>query len=246
MTPLDIITSAMRLIGVLASGETPEAAEAEDALVIANSMMDAWTAVRTLVFTVNRSGPFNLTPGQQTYTMGPGGGPFNLTSVRPPKITRMGMMVLTNPLQPLELEVEMLTDAEWADIPVKNISSSIPLKCWDDGGFPQRTLSFWCVPTTVVQAVPYVWQALTQFADLFTDYKFPPAYEKAIRYNLAVDLAPEFGVESLNPVVAQQAILTRGEIKRMNSPIIDLKCDPAVLGSGGIYDWRSDTFVKSS
>lgn len=244
MTPLDFISSAMRLIGVLASGEQPEAAEAADALVISNSMLDAWTAERLMIFTVNRSGPYTLTPGQQTYTLGPGGGTFNLTATRPPRITGMGVIVLTNPLQPLELPVEMLTDEQWAAIPVKNIQSSIPLRCWDDGGFPQRTLSFWCVPNTVVQIVPYVWQALTKFADLTTDYTFPEAYEKAIRYSLAVDLAPEYGAE-LRPEVVSQALSSRAAIKSMNSPIIELRCDPAVTGQGGIYDWRSDTFVKT-
>lgn len=248
MTGNDLIASAMRLCGVLANGENPEASEAQDAFLILNQMIDAWTADRLMIFTVNRSGPYSLTPGQQTYTMGPVVVPGipQLVAVRPPSITAMGVIVLTNPLQPLEIPLEMLTDQQWAAIPVKNIQSSIPLKVWDDGGFPNRVLSFWCVPNTLVQVVPYVWQALQQFADLFTDYTFPPAYLKALRYNLAVDLAPEFGVENLNPITAAQAITTKAEIKKVNSPIIELSCDPAVLGSGGIYDWRSDTFINTT
>src|SRR5947208_3192286 len=124
MTGLALISSALRLIGVLASEETPTAAEAADALVVLNQMIESWTVERMMIFTLGIS-EFPLIPGQQTYTLGVGGN-FNLA--RPARIERMGIVSLNNPSQPLELPLEMLDDEQWAAIPVKLIQSSLPQK----------------------------------------------------------------------------------------------------------------------
>ncbi len=237
MTANDLISSALRLIGVLASGETPSAAEASDGLTILNQMLDSWNAERLAIFSVQRQ---VVVPAvlKQAYTVGPGGD-FNIA--RPPRIERVGVISLTNAVQPLELPVEMLTDVGWESIPVKNIFSSLPLKVWNDLGFPFMTLSFWPIPNVQVNFALYIWAALAQFPDLVTDETFPPGYLKALRYNLAVDLAPEFGRE-LPAVVAAQAVDSKSKIKALNIVPIDLKCDDALVNQGGgLYNWLSDT-----
>ena len=231
MTGNDLIASALRLIGVLASGETPSASEANDALMIANQMLDSWTAERLMIFGGSMQ-EFSLTPTKQTYTLGTGGD-FNMP--RPARIERMGIVSLNNPAQPLELPLEMLTDEQWEDIPVKLIPSSLPQEVYDDGAFPLRNLSFWSIPSVACNIRIYSWSALTQF-DLFTDITFPPGYMKAIRYNLAVDLCPEFG-RSVSPEVAMQAVSSKAIIKSINIPLLDLRCDAAVAGDGGGFNW---------
>lgn len=243
MTGNDIIASALRLIGALAPGETPTAAEAQDALLVANTMFDSWSTDRLLVNTIQRQGPYNLTAGQQTYTLGPGG-TFNLSPVRPPFIQRMGVITLGNPAQPLELPLDMVTLDQWSAIPVKNIQSSIPTRVWDDTGFPFRTLSFWCVPNGSVgtQVVVYAWIAITQFPDLTTDVQFPPGYFRAIRYNLAVELAPEFlDGQGASPTVIAIANESKGLIQSLNAPLLDLRCDPGLVSPGQkLYNWLTD------
>lgn len=236
MTANDLISSSLRLIGVLASGETPAAAEANDGLTILNQMLDSWNAERLALFTIQRQ---VLAPPvlKQAYTVGPGGD-FNIA--RPPRIERVGVISLANAAQPLELPVELLTDAGWEAIPVKNISSSLPLKVWNDLGFPLMTLSFWPIPSVQVNFALYTWTALTQFPDLVTDEAFPPGYLKALRYNLAVDLAPEFGRQT-PPEVAAQAVAAKAAIKALNIPLLDLACDQALVNPrGGRYNWLSD------
>ena len=237
MTAQDLIASSLRLIGVLASGEQPSGAEASDALLILNQMIDSWTTERMDIFTLNIL-EFPLVPGQQVYTFGPGG---NFNAVRPARIERISIVSLLNPAQPLELPCEMLTDAGWQAVPVKAISSTLPLQVYDDGAFPLRNLSFRYIPQIPVNTRIYVWQAVSQFPDLFTDVTFPPGYLKALRYCLAVDLAPEFGVQ-VSPVVAAQAVLSKAAIKSINAPLIETHCDSAVIGSGDdrIYNWLTD------
>lgn len=236
MTALDIIKSSLRLDGILASGETPSDAEAQDALVVLNDMLDSWNAERLTIFTIARL-VFTIVAGQQVYTVG-AGGDFN--TPRPAKIESYSWINLQNPVQPMELPLESLTEAGWQAIPVKNITSSIALSVWDDGNFPLRNLSYWPVPSIGAQAAIYPWTALTEFTNLTTDLEFPPGYAKAIRFNLALDLAPEYGRE-VDQSVALQAIGAKAIVKSMNIPSYTMVCDEALINpSGGYYNWRVD------
>lgn len=236
MNGLDLISSSLRLCGVLASGETPSAAEAADALLILNQMLDSWSAEQLAVFTETIA-TYALTPGVQNYTLGTGG---TLNGVRPAKIDRMSSLTFNNPAQPLELPMDLLSDADWQAIPVKAVSSTYPTKCYDDGAFPFRNIGFWPIPSAACSVIVYGWTALTSFPDLVTDITFPPGYLKAIRYNLAVDLSPEYG-RSIQPEVAAQAISSKAVIMSMNIETPDLRVDAALSNPGGFaYDWRTD------
>lgn len=240
----DLIASAMRNCGVLESGEQPTGAELNDGLVTLNQMMDAWSIERLMVFTVQRNGPYALTSGQAAYTLGPApAGPllYNLTQERPSKIQSVSIINQPNSVQPLELPIEVLDEYGWASIPVKNIGSAIPNKVWDDGGMPYRTFTFWPYPTTANQVVIYAWGILQKFVNVQTRYTFPPGYYEALRYNLAVRLAAEFGVKELNPVVAVMALESKGKVETINAPLLELRCDSALTSpKGGVYNWMTD------
>lgn len=240
MTAEDLITSSMRLIQVKEAGEIPTADEAALGFMVSNQMLDAFTAERLMVFTINIA-QYAIIAGQQTYTLGVGG---NFNAPRPVNIDRITIIYLANPAQPLELPLELLTDAQWAAIPVKNIPTTLPRAVYDDGAFPLRNLSFWGVPTLISNVNVYSWTALTQFTALTTNLTFPPGYFEMLRYNLAVRLAPEFG-ESASPDVISLANESKARVKSINIPIVDLRCDSALTGGGGAYDWRSDSYVGS-
>jgi len=244
----NLINSSLRMINVLASGEQPSAAEQTDALTILQQMMDEWLAERLLTFLIQRTGnqggpqTFPLISGQQTYTLGSGGN-FNIP--RPAKIERISLEWLANPAQPLELPLEMVNEQRWQTVPVKAITSTLPTVVYDDQAFPLRNLSFWCVPTVVSNVILYYWSPLSIFTDLVTDIQFPPAYIKALRYNLAVDLAPEFGRPS-PPEVALQALASKAVVESMNLPAYESKVDPAVIDPKlRAYNWISDLPVSN-
>jgi hypothetical protein len=60
-------------------------------------------------------------------------------------------------------------------------------------------------------------EELTQPATLATELHFPPGYLRAFRYNLACELAPEFGVEP-SPTVSRIAMTSKRDLKRINNP----------------------------
>jgi len=70
--PIDIISSALKDIGALAAGETPDPAAAQDAFTMMTRMLDQWSNEQMMVFYKTEI-IFTLTSGQTQYTIGPGG-----------------------------------------------------------------------------------------------------------------------------------------------------------------------------
>jgi hypothetical protein len=237
---VDLLQSAARLAGILASGENLVGNEPADCLIILQQMMDEWQADGLKIFT-DQINTFPFVLGTQTYTLGTGG---NFNMARPAKITRMGCQILSNPTQPSEVPITLLDVDGWANVRVKNISGSYPLFCYNDQGFPLMTLNFWVIPGLTSNVVIYSWAPLSTWPDLaVTDVTFPPAYLQAIRYNLALRLCPEFSVQP-TPDVMMTAEKSLQALKDTNLPAPILKCDPGLSGMGAaVWDWRSDTWI---
>jgi hypothetical protein len=69
VTAQDIIYKSLRLLGVLASGEAPTAAEAQDSLYSLNSMIDSFSANPQFYY-YSQDEKFTLTSAQRVYAMG--------------------------------------------------------------------------------------------------------------------------------------------------------------------------------
>ena len=235
-TALDLISSALRLINVVASGETTPIAVANDSLMVLNDMIDSWNTDRLAIYTVGiQDFPFIL--GQQTYTFGTGG---NFNAPRPARITGMSTIQLTDPSNPVEIPISMYTDDQWQNqVPVKKVNGNIPLICYDDGGFPLRALNFWPIPTSQPNACRiYSWSALPA-QTLTSVVSFPPGYSQAFRYNLAALLSAEFAA-TLPPIVATIAVDSLAKLKTINAPDTRMRSDLVADPSG--WDYKADLF----
>jgi hypothetical protein len=73
------------------------------------------------------------------------------------------------------------------------------------------------VPTTVLEWHFVSVEELTQPATLATSLAFPPGYLRAFRFNLACEIAAEFGVEPSRQV-QRIAMSSKRDIKRINNP----------------------------
>jgi hypothetical protein len=234
---LQLITGALRLINVVASAELPSSTEANDALVAFQQMVDAWNAERLTIFSIIAN-DFSLTIGQQSFTLGPGG---NFNTNRPPKIVGMSSILLFNPNNPVEEPITMYSWNQWqTQVPVKNVPGNFPLICYDDGGMPLRTLNFWPIPQYQQNNVRiYSWSPLIWPANLQTLINLPPAYARAFRYNLAVELAPEFGAQVPQSVM-ETAVSSLALIRTMNAPDLFLISDLSLTPAG--YNYKADLF----
>lgn len=235
-TAADILSSALRLIGVLAAGEQMAPDDSKDALMVFQQMVDSWNADRLAIFTT-RSDDFPFVLGKQAYTLGTEG---DFDMPRPARIDAMSAILLNNPDNPVEVPMDLWTVEDWqTKLPVKNVSSSFPQLCYDDGGFPLRTLNFWPIPNQANSIRIYSWQALSAPAAYNTTIAFPPGYAEAFRYNLAVRLAAEYG-RDVKAAVATIATESLARVKTMNAPELELRSD-LLPGPGG-YNWKADMF----
>ena len=228
----------MRLINVLAAGETCPISEANDALQVLNDMIDSWNTMRLAIFTT-KSEDFPLVLSKQSYTMGPGG---DFDTARPAQIDAMSAILLYDPSNPVEEPIAMYSWDQWqTKVPVKKVTGSFPEICYDDGGFPLRTLSMWPIQSTGTtnNVRIYSWQALTQPATLATAISVPPGYRQAFRFSLAVLLGAEFTATVPAAVVAI-AGSSLALIKSLNMPSLTMQSDllPEPLST----NYRADMF----
>jgi len=225
-----LITNALRTLNVTASGETPSAAEASDALEVLNEMLEQWDLEELMVYTIVRN-ILTLTATQGTYTLGTGGD-WNIA--RPIRIDRA---FFRETATELELPAKILSEEEYQGIRLKGTTGSWPRWIYNDRAYPLSTVTAWPVPAVGNQIVLYTWGQLGSIANLDTSWDFPPGYAMALRYNLAVALAPEFA-RKVSVELASWAASTKMKIKTVNTEVPILSVDPA-LHRGQGWDWQT-------
>lgn len=235
---LQMIARAMRAVGSLGSGEAPTASEVQDAGLILNQMLDAWSAERVSVFVVTpvsqdqNGNTLSLVANQQKYLLGNQVGTEDFFLQRPPRLERVSVLYSASQQTPVEIAMKMYDDQQWQGIANKNTPSLLPEVCYVEPTFPDTSLYFWPTPNLANPVILYLWQALTQFEDINLPMTFPPGYMEAIAYNLAMRLYAEFpGDPSKFQVVQQLAAQSKARINSINAPIKVATCDDALLGT---------------
>lgn len=230
----DLIASSMRLLGAIASGEGPTTTEQTDAFAALNAMLDAWNTQQLLIFTTSRW-VFTLTANKGIYTIGQSGTP-DLATARPAAIARAGLLLVST-TPSAEFPLHIYTEGEWASVAIKGLQSSLPTGLYYEPDYPNGQVVLWPTPTAANQVALYLDQPLTQFATVGDTVSLAPGYLKAIRYALAVELAPEFGIDA-PPVVVQQALLAMQYLKTTNVKLETLRADRSIRGTGGKrFNW---------
>lgn len=230
-TVSDVVKRSLRLIGAIAVSETPTAAELQDGMQALNTMLESWSTEETSVYGKTRE-VFTLVPSQSSYSMGTGGD-FNTT--RPIKIIQM--LWQDDSVTPaLEIPITMLTQREFADISVKNTEASLTWSAWVNYTHPTVTINLYAVPNVARKVVIYSWKALTSYSSLTTTVDLAPGYERAVVYNLALELAPEYGRQPASDVY-RIAMESKENIERSNSEPMIAQTDPALITTSGVFNY---------
>ena len=167
----------------------------------------------TVVFTV-REDLYSLTIGTQTYSIGPGGSGVFAGSTRPVTIQSANWILASNGISNT---IKLLSDEEWSEIDEKVIHAILVKQLYCDYAFPTSTLKVRPIPTEDGTLDLFTWQQFSNFPDLVTDVTFPPGYDLAIIYNLAVVIAPGL-VGVVPPPVAALAQSYKAAIMKHNLP----------------------------
>lgn len=231
MTILQIITSALRLIGQLAPGRAAGPSETADALFVLNRMLESWANDRLLVYVIDRT-LFALQAGKAYYTIGPSGADWALA--RPLRLDNVGLMIDAQ----TEIPLQQITEDEYAQVRQKALTSTQPTQVFYEASYPNGTVFVWPKPTEVRNLVLYTFAPISTFSAASDTMALPPGYADAVRYNLAVRLAPEWG-KSVRPDVAAMAVESLSRIKTTNAPSLEMSVDPAMAGRGAAFDWRT-------
>lgn len=190
-----MLERSLRLIGVLEAGEPMEPQQAQDALEVLNDLLEAWRLCSLLVYARVRY-LFPVSAGTGQYTVGPGG-TLNATvapTLERPVVLEDVRWVTNSGPQQLDTPLRMLTEQEYNDIPLKGLQSSWGQWCYYNPTHPLGTMILWPVPTISAFVRIPLWAVLAAIPTIETDVDLPPNYRRALQYNLARELAPEYGV----------------------------------------------------
>jgi len=207
----DLINGALRLLGVLAESEVPSAATADDALRAMQQMIDSWSTERLSIFTTQEQ-VFTWPVGQLSRTLGPSG---DFVGNRP--ILLDDSTYFIDPSNGISFGIKIINQQQYDGIAVKTVTSSYPQVMWINTNYPNIDMHIYPVPTRALEWHFISVDPLTQPATLSTQLAFPPGYLRAFRYNLACEIAPEFGVEP-SPQVQRIAMTSKRNLKRINNP----------------------------
>lgn len=240
LTGQEIVERALRLIGKLGEGETPTAQAAQDARKYLNDILDQWQADHIRVFANNIQNTVNLTASQQDYTIG-SGGDFNI--VRPVRIIRAQTIPDSTADPKIEIPINVLTAQRWAALRQKTTTAAYPYalfynKTMDTNARGQ--VSVYPIPTnTSAQLILWTEAQLETFTDLSTSFQFAPGYSRAMRENLAIALASEYGAEPPLRLV-EQANEAMQIIERTNADDETMIVDPGLWKASGGYNIFTD------
>ena len=207
----DQINGALRLIGQLAEGETPSSETSADALMAMNQMLDSWSSERLSVFSTQDQ-QFTWAPNLISRTLGPTG---NFVGNRP--VLLDDSTYFRDPSNNISFGIKIINQQQYDGIAVKTVTSTYPQVLWINMDMPNVSMYIYPVPTKALEWHFISVTELVEPATLATVLVIPPGYLRAFRFNLACEIAAEFGVEP--PASVQRIAMTsKRNIKRINNP----------------------------
>ena len=223
-TAADQINGALRLIGQLAEGEIPSLETYQDALTAMNQMIDSWSTERLAVFSTQDQ-VFTWPNGVAHRTLGPTG---DFVGNRP--VLLDDSTYFRDPSTGISFGIKMVNQQQYNGIAVKTVTSTYPQVMWINMDHPDIDMYVYPVPTKALERHFVSVTELTQPALLSTTLSFPPGYLRAFKYNLAAEIAAEFGVEP-SPTVARIAMASKRNLKRINNPDDIMSLPYSIVGT---------------
>jgi hypothetical protein len=200
-TASDLIHSAMRLIGAIASGETLETFELNDGLVTLNQLLASW----------NTEGASLVSRKRLLIAVASTNGPYTLAE-RPVRIEAASVAA-----GGIDSQLELVDSAGWEATPEKQAQSVYVRKLYCDYGYPTAAVYIAPIPRMGGQLEMWIYVPLAQFASLAQVIDLPPGYEAAVRYNLAMALLPEYPRAQVDQTLAAQAQMYKASLVQLNA-----------------------------
>lgn len=219
-----LIAGALRMIGAVAQGETPTATQVTEAAEALNLMVKAWEAdgmplwgLEEYDMTLTATGVYRIGSGQ---------------TVNIPKPLRV--IQAWNTTNNIDTPMRILTKSEYNTLGNKQ-SVGTPIQCYYDPQLNYGDLHLFPIPDATVATnytVSFIYQRpFEDFVASGDNPDFPQEWLEALKYGLAVRLAPEYGL----PIEQRQAL--RAEAKEIKDVALGMGTE-----EGSLYftrDFRS-------
>lgn len=231
-TVRQLITASARKLNIVQAGQPLTPDDMDVMLQALDGMIQSWGNNRLMVYNIEEH-EFPST-GAASYTLGPGGD-FNVE--RPMAIEYCYARLNNGTAQQLDIANQPLTVGQYAGIAVKNTTSTFGFAFYDDGNYPLRNVRFFPIPAAGNTIVLWLRMPLLDFTNIDAPVTYPPGYERAFTFNLAVEVASEFG-KTIPEEVALIAVNSKLEIERLNSVPRFLRGDGGMTRSGRNRYWN--------
>jgi hypothetical protein len=220
-TAEDIIKLALKSIGVLGSGQSPSAEDADDALSALQDLIASWSAENLMVYYIEEQENFTLVSGTPSYTIG-SAGDFNTT--RPTEIVGAFVRVSDR-----DYPVEIVDANTYRKRPLKS-QANTPYYLYYNPDYPLGDV--YVYPAGDGELYIDSIKPLEEPSAVSDDMTFPEGYNRALRFNLAVDLAPEYG-RQVSPELRVLAKESKQTIKRRSAAFHVEAVPIAMIGVAG-------------
>jgi hypothetical protein len=226
-----LISDAYRSLLVTRPGQSTSDDAVDEAFRALNDLVDSWQIERLMVYNIERT-VYPLAARVASYTLGPGG---TLGSTRPTRTDGAGILRagVESPLPVLSLQQ------------YRRLTAGVYI----DGAYPAVNVSVYPPPQAGEELALYSWAPISGFASLDASYQFPEGYVRALKWNLAMELAAGASIQKKLPEVlyehiARNAVDSKAAIKSFHSsppPTLDASDGGALgCGCGGGYNVYTD------
>jgi hypothetical protein len=206
-----------------------------DQLTLSNNGAGALT-VSVTTFDPNNFVSYGVTPLPDNH----------IEATRPIKITA-AFTRSSNP-NPIDYPLEVINNAQYQALVFKTINITYPYYLYYNPTFPLGTITFYPVPNVgLILGLSQVLQFI-DFANLTIAIQLPPGYEDAIIYNLAVQIAPDYGRSDKamrGTQIWEEAKSRLASLKRTNQERLLMAVDPSIFmgRQGGVWNPYTDSYT---
>lgn len=211
-----IIGAALRLLKATQSGEEPDAQEGADGLIALNDLIEEWNNQPLMQPAKTQLSQVLTT--SRTYTFGSGGN----NSTRPISISKA---FIRDPGGTIDYPVEIISNEEYALIPQKTQSSTVSYSLYYRASYPLGVVNLFPTPTAGYTLYLETQAKMATYSAVSDSVNLPPGYLKALKYNLAIAISPEY--KDPSQIVMLEAEKSIAWIKRMNSKDKPVMANPA-------------------
>jgi len=209
-TARDLFQESLEELSVYEPGESINAADIARCLTVANDMLDSWSTEELACFAIQEQS-LVLEINKSAYTIGPDPS-ADVNSARPLQIVQAYIQDNNGN----NYGMTLYTQYRWNQLGLRTITSQIPDVLFYDPQDPIGIINIFPIPL-----IPYTlffdsYLQLTEFTNQQTVLRFPKGYKRALRTNLAIELADFYGVEPTQKLL-DKASEAKANVKRINN-----------------------------